>query len=1013
MNISNNLQKVVGDFAKIADNAQEATKDEELCNQIQKLSKEIMQCSIDQQNSVVSCSEIIKKASHLFRISKPELNNLSRTEMSNQLTTLSKLANSVILDKMLEEKTNATWISNFFKFTDQVRSELINNPNVLQRLSNAIQELGPNYLLNPEEGITLFIRLAFDSNPEVRKLTLDLLNHNDLNLNHTLKNGSTALHGVAENNDKNLVAAFLARGANPLLSNKDGQIPFDFAYTPKCCSLFLKYIPMETLINEKPFALRALRWVCNESFLHDKFDFTPFAEYLKKSADNKTLNYITKKWNVDFVIGLLKCGFLINELPEEKFKELCSTCIYDEHTDALRTILLSRRLPFDDIANTDFFSAIESNNTLATTLKNELQEAKNSLGNDVLRAYQSLAQSLVIAGDPNRRALKMDIIDHEFQVLVKNNVPGAEKAQADFNAKDLNQTQRENLAKARQIFDLAESVDKKVRTAITAGADIYGILMQLAWIENDNELLNEIVRYTSHIGLSQKFDRFGEEMQTMNKVIANVALDKMYFAEKDAYNGGKQSWVAPYFAHALNITQSKLKENIDPNLSKTLNPAEPILKQCYTEILQQTRWTALHGSELEIEIGIESNRLLQSKELVNVINSLPEKQSCLIPVSVPGHATLIRVENSGGGKARVIYYNTGQGVGKYHPEGKKENTFQTFIEYREVPIKNLQDPEKWTTFIDSKLSDMPPVYALLEELCTGGIKQPPSPHEEDYEAVQKSGSCAYQCFLAMIRERLMSNFSNPKEGLGLYKAVKGIMLNVFEERTRAFRNEIINTYLQSKLKVVGAELGVANALAEPSKRENLLNELSAALKNHNLDAITEEIGVYEKAPSLTLFTAVRKAIKELTVFDVSLMNDGPAKQAIMARQEKEALNKQGYIDILNGHLKNQTPESNEDWIAVFATQYQGGTFQSTAIDWAINSFKKVPDGPNDKDPGAVLLNCLLQRINEQDVAKKERLLSPLLQGFQKAGNDEMISYLKTTCLNAEKKQGSLSSGFEY
>ncbi|MBA3602881.1 MAG: hypothetical protein H0W50_04405 [Parachlamydiaceae bacterium] len=52
---------------------------------------------------------------------------------------------------------------------------------------------------------------------------------------------------------------------------------------------------------------------------------------------------------------------------------------------------------------------------------------------------------------------------------------------------------------------------------------------------------------------------------------------------------------------------------------------------------------------------------------------------------------------------------------------------------------------------------MSPVYEMVKKLAEGGVKQPPSVDQEYYEAIQKGGSCAYQSFLAMIRERLVSS----------------------------------------------------------------------------------------------------------------------------------------------------------------------------------------------------------------------------------------------------------------
>lgn len=368
---------------------------------------------------------------------------------------------------------------------------------------------------------------------------------------------------------------------------------------------------------------------------------------------------------------------------------------------------------------------------------------------------------------------------------------------------------------------------------------------------------------------------------------------------------------------------------------------------------------------------------------------------------------------------RILYYNTGQGV-ENHPASKKKNTYQTFIEYAEVPIGNLQDPKIWTTFIARELSDMPAAYALLENLCTGGMKQPASQHEEFYEAIQKSASCAYQCILAMIRERLVSSFPNPAEGLALYKIVKGIMLNAFKEMTQDKLHETINTQLQSKLRVVGTELSIARALVEPIERDKLVIEICAELRAHKakdlkglLEALAEQMEHSDKASSLVLFTLVRKAIDALTSLDTPLTQNGLAHEAIMARREKENLNKQEYKKNLDSFLEDLSPERIEEWRKTFATQYQGGTLQNTALEWAIARLNQIPKGKDDSDPGAVLLNDLVEGVRSffKEVPQREAFLSLLISRFQQSGNPKMAAYLQAECRKAEKKENI--SGFQY
>ncbi len=999
MNISN-LEKAAQAFSTAANQAAVETKNDILRDNIQTLSKEIMQYAGDRQNSAASCSAMINKASRLYDISKFNFNETSMAAVENHYVTLSKLATSVIHNKMMEGQADSSWLLDFLKLDKNIQKELLNDPQISQRFSAAISEAGPNLLLNRETRLTLFIRLAFDENPDMRKFTIELLKHKDLDIDQSMTNGNTALHAAAKTNDDLLIKELLAAGADPLKSNQAGKTPFDSAGYSRCRELFLKVIPFDTVVKGEPFGKQALKWACTQ-YLPETFDYSPFVNYIKSHPLDNGLPYNTEDWNINFMNGLLKQGLLIKGLPEDELQRCCYYCIEYESVEGLRTILNSGRLPFLAINKTDLLSAIESNNSLATALEKELKNVKSSLGEEGLQAYQSLFRNL--AGNDTRRTIHLEAIDHDFQILIENKMPGAEKAKADFDDSERTLTQRKNLAEALQIFNEPVNAETKALNAVNRGEDVTSVLKQLAWMGNDNALLTELEKFLG-FGLN---DKFGEQVHAMNKIIANVALEKMYYVGKESYSGGKQNWVAPYFADALNNTQSKLTE---ANLSKELEPAQTVLKQCITEIQQQTRWTDYFTTRLEKEIDFDSNRLLQSKELVNAINSLPVGQSCLVPVTTLGHSTLMRIERTGEENVRILFYNTGQGVRGNHAEGLG-GTYQTFIEYREVPIKNLQDPEKWTLLITGELRDMTSIYGLLKSICVGGKKQPASLHEEYYEAVQKSGSCAYQCYMAMIRERLISSLPNPVEGLGLYKAVKGMMLNTFEERTRAFLKPNIDEQLQSKLQVVGAELNIANALVDPSKRQNLLKELITELRGHHLEDLVEEIEQSAKAPSLVLFTVVRRAIDELTILDAPLTQNGLAKDAIMARRKKEDLGKQEYKKILDDYLNDfqLTPERSDQWAKVFATQYMGGTFQSTAVEWAVNNFNKIPKGPGDDDPRCVLLNRFVQGMRRQNIDNRESMLSPLLKAF--ANNPEMVAYLRKECLEPKTIQGP--SGFEY
>ena len=494
-----------------------------------------MHYASDQQNPVVSCSAIIDKASQIYNISKTELGGQSITqvsEVSKRLVTLSKAATSIMITTMLDRKVNASWLLDFLKVGGNIQAELLKNPKIAEHVTMAIWEAGPNFLVDPDTGKTLLIRLAFDDEPEIRKFTYKLLNHKDLDLKKSTSSGNTALHGAARNNDADLIKALVTHGADSFQSNKRSEIPFEVSGGPESRNEFLKTIPLTTLVNGELFANRVVRGLCRRYYSSSSLDLSPISEYLRMHKENEEIRKcLSENFNIDLVFRLLEHGYLVEGLLQKDFVAVCCHCIEQENVDRLRTIVNSRCLPFEPVLNKDIFSAIESNRNLAASLTNELKEAKNALGEEALAAYQSLVRNLVPGWDNIHQAVRMDEIDCDFNALIQLQVPGAKKAKVDFDANECNRTQRDNLAKARQIFNQPGGAKEKVLAAIPHGQEVLRVLKELAWVEKDNKLLSEIERIFACVGYGIS-DKFGEETSAMNAIIANVALDKCIIVEK-------------------------------------------------------------------------------------------------------------------------------------------------------------------------------------------------------------------------------------------------------------------------------------------------------------------------------------------------------------------------------------------------------------------------------------------------------------------------------------------------
>jgi hypothetical protein len=839
MNIDTNLEVVANNFSSAVLNlSKTSSKDEDVNNRIQSLSAQIMQCATNfRESPLVRCRSIIDKASQVSNMTSSLENN---ADLNARLATLIHISEEVIIDSLINNQSDVSFVVDFFSFNNMVQNALLENPQIKERLVNTIHDTGPLFDLTSIDKATLFIKLASDPNPKISAVAKEI------------------------------------------------------------CPMIIK-------------------------------------KFIKK-----------------------------------------------KDVEGLRLVLNSGYFPFEPIKHTDFFSAIEANETFALALEKELKTAKNTFTKETLEAYRNLAKNL---DNPNntRRSIKMDSIDRDFLILVENKIPGAAEAKAKFDASSETRLQRENMAKAHAILNESSSPEEKVQAALKISKNILLLLKEIAWMNNDNKLLSEC----------QKFIHPFTEEKVVNKIIANIALDKMYFPEKDSYKGGINNWVAPYFANALEIASSKLEE-IKPNFEKAIPPTQQLLNQICLELHQSTRWECdIHSRSLQEATG-EKNRFLQSNDLISTINSLPKGMSILIPISAADHATLMRVENTGEGTCRILYHNTGDGIDKHHPKGQKTNTYQTFIEYAQVPLQNFQDPNTWSTLINKEIPDMSLVYTLLDKLCSGGTKQPPSPYPEFYEAMQASGSCAYQCILSMIRERIVSSMSNPEEGLALYKIVKGTLHEGLEEKTRPLRNAAINSVFLSKLHIMGLEIEIARALSDPSQRTKLIDEVCEELRANGLEDLEEKIKNYAEKTPLALFTVFREVLSELEKTNNPLIGNGLVTKILQASKERDSLNRQSYLEVLDSYLQDPTSDNIKACVASLGSSFVGGKLQTAAGEWMITRLVKVP-AANNKDPSTFILGGLVIAFNTLPQETRKELLPLLLYMYSQAKNNEMVAYLQSAC----------------
>ena len=90
-------------------------------------------------------------------------------------------------------------------------------------------------------------------------------------------------------------------------------------------------------------------------------------------------------------------------------------------------------------------------------------------------------------------------------------------------------------------------------------------------------------------------------------------------------------------------------------------------------------------------------------------------------------------------------YNAGDGVLKWHPHWLDNPRCQTYLVIDQVPEH----------LIESVFENPKSIDALYSTLINGGVKQPPSPYEEEYQSFHLSGTCGMRTLEAMIRHQTM------------------------------------------------------------------------------------------------------------------------------------------------------------------------------------------------------------------------------------------------------------------
>lgn len=355
--------------------------------------------------------------------------------------------------------------------------------------------------------------------------------------------------------------------------------------------------------------------------------------------------------------------------------------------------------------------------------------------------------------------------------------------------------------------------------------------------------------------------------------LANFFLDKVPLQAKQTLGGGKSFETIPVLVKAIENAIHQPNHPWKVGLSE--NTATPLENFINEELLPLLKGAA-YSEYLTHQIGTQYQKNFDEagiEEIAQTINNLPIGKKHLLYYGFSRHAMGLLVHRTSKDQATLTVYNTGAGIGLFHPKLEGSNKYQTFLTIKDVPFAQLQDANLWKKFVYESYNApySPPAYHFLtEELGKGGTKVPPSESKEDYEAEQKSGSCAYQWMLAFLREQMLHlDIGTKAERLALYKYLKATVLHPYATELLPRVDQVLQAAAQTKISKMGADLGLFEICRDDSKYEKAKEAIAAALEKciapneRGLDKLAETVRAFKSPRQIARYQMLRTALIEL------------------------------------------------------------------------------------------------------------------------------------------------------
>lgn len=321
----------------------------------------------------------------------------------------------------------------------------------------------------------------------------------------------------------------------------------------------------------------------------------------------------------------------------------------------------------------------------------------------------------------------------------------------------------------------------------------------------------------------------------MNHIAMHLMMDKLFINQQDTYEGSMDIIPSLKIRQAIErLAENQSEWNLNEQCTKYLIDANE--KLC----LLLTGFEILFRRDFKLESAEADGLKIRRDSLLTSLKELKVGESLLIPLGCAKHSTSLLVKRISANSFRLIHYNTGFGL-KWHHRYPNSNLYQTHDIMDEVPAESVFNEEVWNAYYGLKIKkNMDSAYEWCrDQVGKGGIHLPASENEEDYEAIQFSGTCPTQSKMALIRHEVMQLVEGaPAEKEAFYKLFKTYLFLQFIRDNETKFDKTIEKHLPSVQERLNAELALVHIAQDNKLMDEAMTTFKIVLSDKEIPSLS-------------------------------------------------------------------------------------------------------------------------------------------------------------------------------